>query len=60
MKTEKIKSVYEEVDYLKGTGEITVTLDEEERMIVSNALAMLAPKEVDIIPMLIIAQKIQG
>lgn len=53
----KLKSVYQENElHLKG--DITITLSEEERNIICNALAILCPKECDIMPMLLLCDRI--
>lgn len=53
---EKIKTVYDKS--LVVHGEVTVTLNEEERRIICNALVMVAPNESNIIPLMLIADKI--
>ena len=54
----KVKSVYEKT--LNLSGDKTVTLTAEECMIICNALTILAPKEVDIIPLMTIMTKLTG
>ena len=54
-----LKSVYERTEtnaFIAGSK--TIELTEDERIIIANALAMVAPKEVDIIPLLVLADKI--
>lgn len=52
----KIKSVYEKTLNLEG--DKTVTLTAEERLIICNAMTILSPKEVDILPMIMIMDKL--
>lgn len=51
-----IKSIYDNVVFIKG--DCTINLSEKEREIIVNALTLRAPKEVDIIPLMILTDKI--
>ncbi len=52
----KSESIYKKDLNLKG--EITITLDADERMMIAEALAKVAPKEVDILPLMILMNRI--
>lgn len=52
----KNKSIYENTIGLQG--EIEITLNEDERCMIANALAKCAPYEVDVIPLMKVIQKL--
>lgn len=52
----KSESIYKKDLNLKG--EITITLDADERMMIAEALTKVAPKEVDILPLMILMNRI--
>lgn len=53
---QKYKSVYK--SDLNLQGDITVTLSADERMVICEALAKVAPKEADIFPLILLADKL--
>ena len=57
MGDKKLKSVYDD-NGMNLQGDITVTLTVQERNMIANALAILSPKECDIIPILMLVDKV--
>ena len=57
MAEKKLKSVYDD-NGMNLRGDITVTLTVQERNMISNALTILAPKECDIVPILMLVNKV--
>lgn len=53
----KLKSVYQQND-LNLKGDITITLSEDERNIICNALAIIFPKECDVLPLIMLCDRI--
>ena len=57
MAEKKLKSVYDD-NGMNLQGDITVTLTVQERNMIVNALTILAPKECDIVPILMLVNKV--
>ena len=57
MAEKKLKSVYDD-NGMNLQGDITVTLTVQERNMIVNALPILAPKECDIVPILMLVNKV--
>ena len=57
MAEKKLKSVYDD-NGMNLQGDITVTLTVQERNMVANALTILSPKECDIVPILMLVNKV--
>lgn len=51
----KSESIYSKELNLKG--EITITLNSDERMMIAEALTKAAPKEVDILPLVMLMDR---
>lgn len=57
MAEKKLKSVYDD-NGMNLQGDITVTLTVQERNMIANALTILALKECDIVPILMLVNKV--